>query len=346
MMGYVLKRLGLMIPTLFLILGLNFAIVHLSPSSPIQTELAKIHAQQTALSHHTGSVGVFRYQGADGLSDEMMTQLSVRFGFDKPVPERFVLMVANYLKFELGESFFKGQSVASLIKEKLPISMMFGALCLLVMYGLGVGLGIAKARHDGRTFDKISTLILAMMYAVPSFAVGVGLLVLFAGGRFWQIFPMQVSLQMADLPILYQIGRAMYELFLPVMASSLAGVASVAYLTKFSLLHEKNQPYVTLLRSQGFDDQAIFKQGLFKNSLLPVVSEMPMAVVGLLFFGNFIMEVIFGMDGLGRLGHEAMMSLDYPVMFGLLYVMTLVAMAVQLLFDVCYPLIDPRVSYR
>lgn len=345
MVAYVLKRLGLMIPTLFLILGLNFAIVHLSPSSPIQTELAKIHSEQTALSHQ-GSFGAFRYQGADGLSDEMMAELSVRFGFDKPVHERFMLMVGNYLKFELGESFFKGQTVASLITEKLPISMMFGALCLMVMYGLGVGLGVAKARYDGHPFDKISTIILAMMYAVPSFAVGVGLLVLLAGGRFWQIFPMQVSLQMADLPILHQIGRAMYELFLPVMASSVAGVAGVAYLTKFSLLHEKNQPYVKLLRSQGFDDKGVFKQGLFKNALLPVVSEMPMAVVGLLFFGNFIMEVIFGIDGVGRLGHEAMMSLDYPVMFGLLYVLTLVAMVVQLLFDVCYPLLDPRVTYQ
>ncbi|MDO4896662.1 MAG: ABC transporter permease subunit [Moraxella sp.] len=332
-------------PTLFLILGLNFVIVHLAPTSPIHTELAKIHTEQTALSQSMGSVGGFRYQGADGVSDEMMAQLSVRFGFDKPMHERFFMMVKNYMSFELGKSFFKGQTVLSLIKEKLPMSMMFGLLCLCVIYGMGVGLGVAKAYHDGRAFDKITTVLLALMYAVPSFVVGVGLLVLFAGGRFWQIFPMQVSLQMEGLSFLHKISMAVYELFLPVMASSLSGVAGVAYLSKFSLLHEKNQPYVKLLKAQGFGGRQMLGQGLLKNALLPVMSEMPMAVVGLMFFGNFIMEVIFGMDGVGRLAYEAMMSKDYPVMFGLLYVLTLLAMVVQLVFDVWYRLLDPRVRY-
>ena len=235
--------------------------------------------------------------------------------------------------------------MATLIKDKLPITMTFGGLCLFVMYGMGVGIGTTKAINDGRVFDKVSTVILAFFYAVPSFVMGIGLLVLFAGGRFWQIFPMQVAFDVADLPILQKLMIALYEMFLPVMASSLAGVAGVAYLTKFSLLYEKKQPYVKLAKSQGFSDGQILKNELFKNAMLPVVSEMPMAVMGLLFFGNFIIEVIFGIDGLGRLGYEAMMSRDYPVMFGLLYVFTLLGMVIQLIFDVKYRYLDARVVY-
>lgn len=342
MLIYVLKRLGLMIPTLFLILGLNFMLVHLAPTSPMHTELVKIHEQSVALSKSTKMPS---YQGADGLSDEMMTELSVRFGFDKPVHERFGMMVKNYASFDLGQSFFKGQSVATLIKDKLPITMIFGGLCLLVMYGVGVGVGVAKAMSNGRAFDKVSTLVLALLYAVPSFVVGVALLVLFAGGRFWQIFPMQVGFDVADLPTFQKITTALYELFLPVMASSLAGVAGIAYLTKFSLLYEQNQPYVKLALSQGFGKYQILKNELFKNAMLPVVSEMPMVVVSMLFFGNFIMEVIFGIDGLGRLGYEAMMSRDYPVMFGLLYVFTLIGMVAQLIFDMGYRRLDARIMY-
>ena len=342
MMNYILKRLGLMIPTLFLILGVNFALVHLAPTSPIHTELARIHNETLALSQHTN---IPAYQGADGLPNEMIDELTVRFGFDKPAHERFAVMIKNYFMFDLGQSFFKGQTVATLIKDKLPITMTFGGLCLFVMYGMGVGIGTTKAINDGRVFDKVSTVILAFFYAVPSFVMGVGLLVLFAGGRFWQIFPMQVAFDVADLPILQKLMIALYEMFLPVMASSLAGVAGVAYLTKFSLLYEKKQPYVKLAKSQGFSDGQILKNELFKNAMLPVVSEMPMAVMGLLFFGNFIIEVIFGIDGLGRLGYEAMMSRDYPVMFGLLYVFTLLGMVIQLIFDVKYRYLDARVVY-
>lgn len=342
MMMYVLKRLGLMIPTLFLILGLNFTLVHLAPTSPIHTELVNIHHQTLALSQSTKMP---MYQGADGLSDEMAVELNQRFGFDRPAHERFGLMIKNYLVFDLGVSFFKGQPVATLIKDKLPMTLMFGGLCLVVMYGVGVGVGVTKAMYDGRMVDRVSTVVLAFFYAVPSFVLGVSLLVLFAGGRFWQWFPMQVAFDVANLPFLQKITTALYELFLPVIAGSLSGVAGVAYLTKFSLLHEKNQPYVKLAKSQGFSDGQILKNELFKNAMLPVVSDMHMVVMGMLFFGNFIMEVIFGIDGLGRLGYEAMVSRDYPVMFGLLYVFTLLGMMVQLIFDVKYQYLDARVIY-
>lgn len=347
MLSYVLKRLALMIPTLGLILALNFVIVHLAPTGPIHTELAKIDEQRRELSWGMGAFGGgVRYQGAEGLSDEMVGELSARFGFDKPAHERFYAMIKDYLRFELGTSFFKGQTVFELIKDKLSVSLMFGGLCLFVMYGMGIGIGVAKAATNGRLFDKLSTVVLSVLYALPSFVVGVGLLVLFAGGRFWQIFPMQVSFGVGQLPFFEKVGVALYQLFLPVMASALAGVAGVAYLTKFSLLDEQTKPYVKLMGAYGITQAQFVKNGTLKNALLPVVADMPMAVVGLLFFGNFIMEVIFGIDGLGRLGHEAMLSRDYPVMFGLLYVFGLMAMVVQLVFDVWYRCLDPRVVYR
>lgn len=343
-MNYILKRLLLVVPTLFLVLLANFAIVHIAPSGPVEEQLAKISQSQNqqgfALSQQIS------YQGMDGLSGEMIAELNARFGFDKPVGERFGLMIKNYATFELGQSCFKGQSVASLLVEKLPVSFAFGVLSLMVMYGLGVSLGVLKAHIDGSLFDKISALVLATFYALPVFLVALVLVVLFASTRFWQIFPMQVAWTFEGLGWYESFKAGVYQLTLPVLASSLSGVASIAYLTKFSLLTEFNQPYVLASKARGLTQWQILYSQVFKNALLAVASQMPMVVVGTLFMGNFLIEVIFGIDGLGRLGFEALISRDYPVMFGVLYVFTLISLLTQLVFDVCYQWLDPRISYQ
>lgn len=347
-MSYLIKRLAIMIPTLVVILLANFVIVQSAPTGPIQTELVNIEQQQQVLAHQGFTLAKhIQYQGHDGMSEQMIQELTVRFGFDKPAHERFLMLLKNYATFELGQSFFKGQSVASLIGEKLPISLVFGGITLVVMYGFGVMIGGLKTYGDGGVFDKLTTVILAVGYAIPVFMVAVLLIVVFAGSRYWQIFPMQVNLSGIEQHSFFaQITTLCHQLFLPVLASSLGGVASIAYLTKFSLSHQLSQSYVLGAKSRGLTQRQILSTQVFKNALLPIMAEMPMAVVGVVFVGNFLVEIIFGIDGMGRLGFDAVISRDYPVMFGVLYVFTLISMVVQLVFDVLYQLIDPRVSYQ
>lgn len=348
-MKYVIKRLVLMVPTLFFILLVNFAIVHIAPTSPVEEQIAKITSEQHALSSQGFALTQqIHYQGKEGLSDTMIQELNTRFGFDKPVTERFWLMIRQYMQFDLGQSFFRGQPVASLIAQKLPISLAFGTLSLLMMYGLGVLLGLFKARFDGLLFDKVSAVILAIFYCLPVFLVALFLMVLLAGGRFWQIFPMQVTLpdDFVGLSLWVKTKILLYQLTLPAIASSLSGIASIAYLTKFALVNEQSSSYVLAAKARGLTTGKIFYQQMLKPAMLAVYAEMPMTVVGVLFAGNFLVEVIFGIDGLGRLGFEAVASRDYPVMFGVLYVLTLVGMLVQLVFDLWYKVLDPRISYQ
>ena len=346
-MAYIIKRLVFILPTLFLILLTNFAIVHIAPTGPVEEQIAKINNETLNAQGFLLSKQV-QYQGKEGLSDEMVQELNVRFGFDKPVYERFWLMMSNYVRFDLGQSFFKGQSVASLIGQKLPISLAFGGLTLLVMYGFGVALGVLKARFDGTLFDKMSAFILAVLYSLPVFLVALLLMVLFAGSRFWQIFPMQVAFSegFVELAWWVQVKTVLHQLTLPVMASALGGIASIAYLTKFSIMSELSSDYVLAAKARGLSQGQIIYGQVFKNAVVAVLAEMPMTLVGVLFAGNFLVEVIFGIDGLGRLGFEAVASRDYPVMFGVLYIFTLIAMIVQLIFDILYKILDPTISYQ
>lgn len=340
MLIYILKRLSLIPPTLIMILTLNFIIVQLAPTGPIDTALTQIHNQQMALSAHTGGI----YQGADGLNDAMIDELNAQFGFDKPIYERYWSMLSDYIRLELGRSFFKGQNVSSLISEKLPISLAFGVYCLLLVYGFGFIIGMAKVYYHGRAFDKFSSIGLSLAYAVPSFIMGLLLLIAFTGGRYWHIFPMQVSLSTADITW-SNIGRIIYELTLPAIAASLAGIASVAYLAKYSIQAELDKPYIIHAHAQGVGRWQLIQTHVLKNALLPILSEMPTVVVGVLLGGHLLMEILFGIDGLGRLGYEAVIDRDYPVMFGVLYIFTLAGMALQLLFDVLFALIDPKIRY-
>lgn len=344
-MGYILKRLMLMLPTLLLILLINFAIIQIAPGGPVEQQLAKIQAEQQQLATQGFLLAQYHYQGAQGLSSQMMTELNTRFGFDLPVDERFWLMLKNFARFELGQSFFQGQSVMNLIIQKLPITLGFGALCLVVSYGFGVMIGLYKAKVHGSAKDHLSMLVLSVLHALPVFMMAVLLLVLFAGT--WRIFPIQgvVSAQFAELSFWGKLTDLLWHLTLPVLASSVGSIAGIAYLTKFSVMNELGSSYVLAMRTRGLSKRRILYTQVFKNALLPIVSGLPLAVVGVLFSGNFLIEIVFGIDGIGRLAYDAVIQRDYPLMFGILYVFTLLGMAVQLAFDVMYVLIDPRVDF-
>ena len=343
-MSYILKRLALMVPTLFLILLINFAIIQIAPGGPVEQQLAKIQAEQQSLAAQ-GFALAQHYQGSQGLSAQMMAELNTRFGFDLPADERFWLMVKNFAQFEFGQSFFQGQSVMDLIVQKLPISLAFGALSLLVAYGFGVMIGMYKVQVHGSAKDYLMMVILSVLHALPVFMMAVLLLVLFAG--VWQIFPIQgvVSPNFEQLSVWAKAADLLWHLTLPVLASSVGSIAGIAYLTKFSVMNELGSSYVLAMRARGLSKRRILYTQVFKNALLPIVSGLPLAVVGVLFSGNFLIEVIFGIDGLGRLAYDAVVQRDYPLMFGILYIFTLLGMAVQLIFDVLYVLIDPRVDF-
>ncbi|OOR90105.1 peptide ABC transporter permease [Moraxella caviae] len=353
-MRYVLGRLLLFVPTLLVILAVNFALIQAAPTGPLEQSIAAITEEKRALGQGFALDGV-RYQGANGLSDDMLAELNARFGFDKPVLERFWLMVSQYARFDLGQSFYQGEKVATLIAQKLPITLLMGALSLVLMYGVGVSVGVWQAhsrfnapkQNRASKFDTLTTLVLSALHAVPSFVLALLLLVLFAGGRFWQWFPMQgvMSANFAELSTLGKVWDVLHHLALPVLANAAGLVAAIALLVKFSVLGQQNAPYVLAARARGFTGVRLVRGHLLKNAILPLVAEMPLVVVGVLFSGNFLVEVVFNIDGLGRLGYEAIITKDYPVMFGVLYVFTLLSMVVQLVFDLLYALIDPRVNF-
>lgn len=344
---YIIKRLLLVVPTLFFILLANFFLVQLAPGGPVEQAILKMEQENKALIQQGFGLSSKIYQASGGLSQQMADELSSRFGFDLPWYERLILMLKNYAQFNLGDSFFQGKSVAGLILEKLPVSLAFGSLCLLVMYGFGVALGVYQAWHHGTKKDHISLLLLAILHALPVFMVAVFLLLVFAGSSLWQIFPIQgmTSPNFEQLSWMEKLLDLLWHLTLPVLASSLGSIAGIAYLTKFSVMSEKRAIYVTNLRLLGFKDARIFYGNILKNACLPLLANLPLSVVGLLFSGNFLVEVIFGIDGMGKLSYEALVQRDYPVIFGSLFVFSLLGIVVQLIFDILYQLLDPRLDF-
>lgn len=347
-MSYVIKRLLLMIPTLWLILLINFILVQFAPGGPVEQQLNKMQSEQQALAVQGFDFAKqISHQGSQGLNEQMLAELNARFGFDLPLWERFWLMLTQYARFDLGESFFLGQSVWSLIVQKLPISLLLGGLSLLMMYGVGILLGVYQAKRHGGAIDRILAVGLSVLHALPVFMVAVLLLMLFAGVAFWQIFPIQgvTSSHFIQMTWWQKTLDLLWHLALPVLAGSIGGIAGVAYLSKFSVLAELNSPYVKAAKTKGFSERQIIYGQVLKNAVLPIVAEFGLGLTGILFAGNFVIEIIFGIDGIGRLGYDAVMQRDYPVMFGLLYLLTLMGMAVQLLCDLWYQKLDPRIDF-
>nr|WP_315265463.1 microcin C ABC transporter permease YejB [Moraxella osloensis] len=344
---YILKRLLLIIPTLFLILLTNFAIVQSAPGGPVEQKISQIEAEQKHSSTQT-QLSTTTYQGSRGLSPDMVEAIKKQYGFDKSAPERFWLMLTSYAKGDFGTSFFKGKPVSQLILDKMPVSISLGLWSTLLIYLIAVPLGIAKARRHNSRMDKTTALLLAVSYAVPVFVLAVVLLVMLAGGSYWQIFPLQglVSENFDKLSTFGKIKDYFWHLALPITASTIGGFAGLAYLTKFSFMEELNKQYVLTARSKGLSEKKVLYGHVFRNAMMIIIAGLPSAIVGIFFTGNFLIEVIFNLDGLGRLGFEAIGQRDYPVIFGTLFIFTLMGLILQLISDVTYHLIDPRIDFE
>lgn len=351
---YILKRLLLILPTLFLILLANFVIVQAAPGGPVEQQLALIEqgAKDNALGANIGAGSAggnnSTYQGTRGLSEEMVAAINTQYGFDKSAPERFWLMLKNYAQLDFGESFFKGQSVTDLIIEKLPVSISLGLWSTLLIYMIAIPLGIYKAMHHGSGIDKATAMLLAIGHAIPVFVFAVILLVFFAGGSYWNIFPLQglTSENFDQLSALGKVKDYFWHLALPLLASTVGGFAGLTYLTKFSFLEELGKQYVLTARAKGLGERQVLYGHVFRNAMLIIIAGIPAAIVGIFFAGNFLIEIIFKLDGLGLLGFEAIQQRDYPVIFGTLFIFTLVGLLLQLISDLSYHLIDPRIDFE
>ena len=357
MIAYAIRRVLLIIPTLFAIMVVNFVIVQAAPGGPVEQMIARLKGENVSatervsggsgeLAGSAGSVNT-RYRGARGLDPALIKELEKQYGFDKPPLTRFLLMMRNYLTFNFGNSFFSGQPVMVLIKEKLPVSISIGLWTTLITYLVSIPLGIRKAVRDGSRFDVWSSAVIIVGYAVPSFLFAVLLIVLFAGGSYLSIFPLRglVSDNWASLSWPMRIADYFWHIALPITALVISGFATLTMLTKNCFLDEINKQYVLTARAKGLTERRVLYGHVFRNAMLLVVAGFPAALVGILFTGALLIEVIFSLDGLGLLGFDAAINRDYPIMFATLYVYTLIGLVLKLVSDLTYMLIDPRIDF-
>jgi microcin C transport system permease protein len=339
MIAYAARRLMLMVPTLFAIMVLNFVIIQAAPGGPVEQMIAKIKGSTVGANS--------TYRGARGIDPALIHQLERQYGFDKPPLERFLLMMRNYLTFNLGTSFFRDQKVTDLIRAKLPVSISIGLWTTLITYLVSIPLGIRKAVKDGSRFDVWTSAAIIIGYAVPSFLFAILLIVLFAGGSYLTIFPLRglVSDNWAELSWPSRIIDYFWHMTLPITALVISGFATLTMLTKNCFLDEINKQYVLTARAKGLSERRVLYGHVFRNAMLLVVAGFPAALVGILFTGSLLIEVIFSLDGLGLLGFEAAINRDYPIVFGTLYVYTLIGLLLKLISDLTYMLIDPRIDF-
>jgi microcin C transport system permease protein len=288
------------------------------------------------------------YRGGRGLSQKYLDQIRKQFGFDKPPVQRFLDMMWNYARFDFGRSVFRDISVVDLIKEKLPVSISLGLWLTLLSYGVSVPLGIAKAMRDGSRFDVWSSAVVLVGYALPGFLIGILLIVLFAGGSFWNIFPIRglVSADFATLPWWRQILDYLWHITLPVTAMGLGAFATATFLTKNSFLDEIAKQYVVTARAKGLTERRILYGHVFRNAMLILIATFPGAFVGAFFGGSLLIETIFSLDGIGLLGFTSVINRDYPVVFATLYVFSLLGLFIALISDLTYAWVDPRIDFE
>jgi len=337
MLSYILKRVLLMLPTLLGALTVTFAIIQFVPGGPVEQALAQARSR--------GMGGVYRAQGdSDALQVERLKKL---YGFDKPAHVRYVEMLANFARFDLGTSFQQDKAVWQLIKEKLPVSVSLGLWAFLLTYLVSVPLGIAKAVREGSVFDFVTTLAVLVGYAIPGFVLGVLLIVLFAGGSFWDLFPLRglVSDNWAALPWPARVTDYLWHLVLPLTCLSIGSFATSTFLTRNTFVEEMRKQYVLVARAKGLSEQRVLWKHVFRNALVPIVTGFPAAFIGAFFTGALLIETLFSLDGLGLLSYESILRRDYPVVLGSLYLFTLIGLVVKLVSDVVYTLVDPRVQF-
>jgi len=352
--AYISRRLLLMIPTLLGIMVINFTLIQFVPGGPIETIIAQMESEANATDRISGagnevsSSSDSKYQGARGLPEDFIKDLEKQFGFDKPAYQRFYIMMVNYLRFDFGESYFRSINVKDLIIEKMPVSISLGLWSTLLAYLISIPLGIKKAVKDGSKFDTWTSGIIIAAYAVPSFLFAILLMVLFAGGSYWKLFPLRglTSEGFADFNLIAKALDYLWHIVLPVAASTIGAFATLTLLTKNSFLDEINKQYVITARAKGLAENKVFYGHIFRNAMLIVIAGFPGAFVGVFFGASLIIEIVFSLDGLGRLGYEAAINRDYPVFFGTLYIFELISLIVGLISDLMYVWIDPRIDFE
>jgi microcin C transport system permease protein len=364
MLAYVARRLLLIFPTLFGIMVINFLIVQAAPGGPVELMIARIKGTAIDPTSRLGSSGgetvaagtqlgsqasgeTSKYRGARGLDPEFIRHLEKLYGFDKPAPERFLQMIKRYVVFDFGQSFFRDRPVIQLIMDRLPVSISLGLWTTLLVYLVSIPLGIAKAVRDGSQFDVWTSSAIVVGYAVPGFLFAILLIVLLAGGSFAQWFPLRglVSPNWEQLAWPARIGDYFWHITLPIVSLLVGGFAGLTMLTKNSFLEEINKQYVITARAKGLTRQRVLYGHVFRNAMLLVIAGFPAAFIGILFTGALLVEVIFSLDGLGLLGFEAAINRDYPIMFGTLYIYTLLGLVLGLISDLTYVMVDPRIDF-
>ncbi len=361
MLAYIARRILLMIPTLFGILALSFVIVQFAPGGPVERVLAQIQGQDSGATSRFGGAGdaamaragaasdlSSRYRGAQGLDPKFIAELEKQFGFDKPPLERFWLMIRHYAVFDFGNSYFRDAPVLGLIREKLPVSISLGLWMTLLSYAISIPLGIAKANHEGQAFDVWTSAVIIIGYAIPSFLFAILLIVLFAGGSFWQVFPLRglTSDDFATLSLFGKVKDYLWHIMLPVTALALGAFATTTFLTKNAFIDEIRKQYVMTARMKGLSERRVLYGHVFRNAMLIVIAGFPGAFISAFFTGALLIETIFSLDGLGLLSFESTINRDYPVVFANLYIFALLGLLVNLLSDLMYAWIDPRIDFE
>lgn len=360
MASYLIRRLLLIIPTLWAIITINFFIVQIAPGGPVDQAVAEMQgldgagglsrisgAGQTH-AEQSGAKKASNYRGSRGLDPEVIAEIEKRYGFDKPVWERYLILLKNYATFNFGDSLFRARPVLTLIAERLPVSASLGLWSTLIIYIVSIPLGIKKAVRNGSRFDAWTSTAIVIGNAIPAFLFAVVLVVFFAGGSFFKIFPLR-GLFSADANT-FSFGRKIIDYFwhlaLPITAMTIGGFASLTMLTKNSFLDEINKQYVMTARAKGLTEKKILLRHVFRNAMLIVIAGFPAAFISLFFTGSVLIEVIFSLEGLGLLGFEAAMQRDYPVIFATLYIFTLMGLLLSLVSDLMYTIIDPRIDFE
>jgi microcin C transport system permease protein len=372
MLAYITRRLLLIVPTLFGIMVLNFAIIQAAPGGPVEQMIAQIRGEAVEATARVGAGGgsevigtqpgagaqtgtlESKYRGARGLDPELVKSIEKQFGFDKPAHERFFQMMVNYATFDFGDSFFRDRKVVDLVLDKMPVSISLGLWTTLLVYLISIPLGIAKAVRDGSRFDIWTSGAIIVGYAIPSFLFAILLVVLFAGGRYFAWFPLRglLSDQYASLGLMQCatnpacIADYFWHLTLPITAMVIGSFAGLTMLTKNSFLDQISQQYVVTARSKGLTENRVLYGHVFRNAMLIVIAGFPGAFVSILFTGALLIEVIFSLDGLGLLGFEAALSRDYPIMFGTMFVFALLGLVIRLIADLMYVVVDPRIDFE
>jgi microcin C transport system permease protein len=368
MLAYIIRRLLLIIPTLFAIMIINFAIIHLAPGGPVEQFIAKIQGNAVeATARVTGGSSEVtpggldgqqqlgqssgfesKYRGARGLPPELIAEIEAMVGFDKPIHVRFVNMIGNYATFDFGDSFFQDRKVVDLVLDKLPVSISLGLWTTILIYLISIPLGIRKAVKDGTRFDIWTSAIIIVGNAVPSFLFAILLIVLFAGGSYFDWFPLRglVSENWSELSLFGKVTDYFLHLALPLTALIIGSFAGLTMLTKNSFLDQINQQYVVTARAKGLPEKRVLYGHVFRNAMLIVIAGFPSTFISILFTSSLLIEVIFSLDGLGLLGFEAALNRDFPIMFGTIYFFSLLGLLMNLVGDLAYVVIDPRIDFE